>query len=111
MSTTSSLLSPSHRFWRDSPSSPWAPSPPSNGDTATVSPASTGTDRPAAVAIRAEGLAKSFDGTVAIEHVDLDVQPGELLALLGPSGSGKTTFLRLIAGLEAPTAGRILFGE
>ncbi len=56
-------------------------------------------------------MAKSFDGTVAIEHVDLDVQPGELLALLGPSGSGKTTFLRLIAGLELPTAGRVLFGE
>ena len=48
---------------------------------------------------------------MAIEHVDLDVQPGELLTLLGPSGSGKTTFLRLIAGLEVPTAGRILFGE
>ncbi len=56
-------------------------------------------------------MAKSFDATVAIEHVDLTVQPGELLALLGPSGSGKTTFLRLIAGLEVPTAGRILFGE
>jgi sulfate/thiosulfate transport system ATP-binding protein len=83
----------------------------SNGDTARDSPASTGTDKSAALAIRAEALAKSFDGTVAIEHVDLEVQPGELLALLGPSGSGKTTFLRLIAGLEAPTAGRILFGE
>ena len=46
----------------------------------------------------------------AIAGLDLEVGAGELLALLGPSGSGKTTLLRLVAGLETPTAGRILFG-
>jgi sulfate transport system ATP-binding protein len=110
MSTTSSLLSPSPRFWPDSPSSPWAQDPSSKDATETSSPAPAGTD-PAAIAIRAEGLAKSFGSTAAVADLDLDVRPGELLALLGPSGSGKTTFLRLVAGLEKPTAGRIRFGE
>ncbi|MGZ3339418.1 MAG: sulfate/molybdate ABC transporter ATP-binding protein [Reyranella sp.] len=63
------------------------------------------------MAITAEGLAKSFGETAAIAGLDLKVGAGELMAVLGPSGSGKTTFLRLVAGLEMPSAGRILFGD
>jgi ABC-type Fe3+/spermidine/putrescine transport system ATPase subunit len=47
----------------------------------------------------------------AVDDVHLEVQPGELLTLLGPSGCGKTTTLRMIAGFEKPTRGRILFGK
>ncbi len=46
----------------------------------------------------------------AVEALDLDIQPGEFLTLLGPSGCGKTTTLRMIAGFQPPSAGRILFG-
>ena len=53
-------------------------------------------------------LKKTFaDGTEAVKHVDLEVKQGEFITLLGPSGCGKTTTLRLIAGLEEPTAGTI----
>src|SRR6266702_1050460 len=89
---------PSPRLWRNAPSSP-------------VAGAQSAAHRNAAVAIRAEGLAKSFGSAVAVAGLDLDVRPGELLTLLGPSGSGKTTLLRLVAGLESPTTGRILFGD
>ena len=47
----------------------------------------------------------------AVDDVHLEVQPGELLTLLGPSGCGKTTTLRMVAGFEKPTRGRILFGK
>jgi putative spermidine/putrescine transport system ATP-binding protein len=59
-------------------------------------------------AVRLEGLSKSFGGVRAVEDVDLEVMDGEFFTLLGPSGSGKTTTLRMIAGFELPTAGRVL---
>jgi ABC-type Fe3+/spermidine/putrescine transport system ATPase subunit len=62
------------------------------------------------LAIRLQSCAKTFDnGVKALEPVDLAIGAGETLVLLGPSGCGKTTTLRLIAGLESPTAGRIIF--
>ncbi|MBI2369762.1 MAG: ATP-binding cassette domain-containing protein, partial [Deltaproteobacteria bacterium] len=48
---------------------------------------------------------------LALEGINLEVRPGELLVLLGPSGCGKSTLLQIIAGLEPPTAGQILFPE
>jgi putative spermidine/putrescine transport system ATP-binding protein len=68
------------------------------------------TRAPALPAIRVRGLRKVFGSVVAVDHVDLDVSDGEFLTLLGPSGSGKTTVLRMIAGFELPTAGRVELG-
>ena len=68
--------------------------------------ASTADPRP--IAVRLEGLRKTFGDVVAVANVDLDVYEGEFFSLLGPSGSGKTTTLRMIAGFELPSAGRIL---
>ena len=56
------------------------------------------------------GLRKEFPGFVAVENLDLKIPAGQFFALLGPSGCGKTTTLRMIAGLENPTAGKILIG-
>jgi putative spermidine/putrescine transport system ATP-binding protein len=63
--------------------------------------------------LRLESLAKRYPGAdrATVDHVDLEVQAGQLLALLGPSGCGKTTILRMIAGLIEPTSGRIRLGE
>jgi multiple sugar transport system ATP-binding protein len=61
--------------------------------------------------ISIEGLQKRFpDGTLAVEHLDLEIGEGELFVMLGPSGCGKTTTLRCIAGLERHTAGHIRIG-
>jgi putative spermidine/putrescine transport system ATP-binding protein len=58
--------------------------------------------------VRLEGVTKAFGDVVAVDAIDLDVRDGEFFSMLGPSGSGKTTTLRMIAGFEIPTAGRIL---
>ena len=62
----------------------------------------------AGIAVRLQGLEKRYGDVVAVAGVDLDVRDGEFFSMLGPSGSGKTTTLRMIAGFEAPTSGRIL---
>ena len=57
-----------------------------------------------------QGIRKEFPGFVAVNDLDLKIPAGEFFALLGPSGCGKTTTLRMIAGLESPSAGKILLG-
>jgi sulfate/thiosulfate transport system ATP-binding protein len=60
--------------------------------------------------IRLENVVKTFDSFRAVKNVSLDIESGELVALLGPSGSGKTTILRMVAGLEFVDGGHIHFG-
>lgn len=61
------------------------------------------------MSIAVRHLTKRFGSFTALDGVDLDIETGDLLALLGPSGCGKTTLLRVIAGLEQPDAGQVLF--
>jgi multiple sugar transport system ATP-binding protein len=59
-----------------------------------------------------EGVGKTYpNGHVATQNLDLDIHDGEFMVLVGPSGCGKSTALRMIAGLETPTVGRIVIGE
>ncbi len=62
----------------------------------------------AAPYLRIDGITKRFGEVMAVDGVSLDIERGEFFALLGPSGCGKTTLLRMLAGLEAPDAGRIV---
>ena len=67
------------------------------------------TTRPAdGIAVSVQGVHKQFGDLVAVKDLDIDIKAGEFFSMLGPSGSGKTTVLRMIAGFEEPSAGRIL---
>ncbi|HYN02100.1 MAG TPA: ATP-binding cassette domain-containing protein, partial [Vicinamibacteria bacterium] len=61
------------------------------------------------MSIEVRGVTKTFGSFTAVNDVSLKVPDGELVALLGPSGSGKTSLLRIIAGLERPDRGQVLF--
>ncbi|MEW6056903.1 MAG: ABC transporter ATP-binding protein [Bdellovibrionota bacterium] len=61
--------------------------------------------------VKVESLRKSFGSTPVVDNVTFTVEEGELVTLLGPSGCGKTTVLRMVAGLERPSGGRIWVGD
>jgi putative spermidine/putrescine transport system ATP-binding protein len=61
--------------------------------------------------LKLQGLVKRFGPVAAVDGVDLELPPGQLISFLGPSGCGKTTLLRMIAGLEQPTEGRVLVDD
>src|SRR6478736_3390754 len=61
--------------------------------------------------IRLDNVVKTFETFRAVHGVSLEIESGELVALLGPSGSGKTTILRMVSGLEYADAGHIYFGD
>lgn len=72
-----------------------------------VAPSSTSASQPI---LALDGVTRRFGETTAVDAVSLEVPAGEFLTLLGPSGCGKTTTLRMIAGFEHPTSGRIVLG-
>lgn len=93
-----------------------------NGDGAVTGPAAERDDgvahgpaaegRAGVPAVEMHGISKRFGDVVAVDEVDLEIGDGEFFALLGPSGCGKTTTLRMIAGLDIPSEGRLaIFGE
>ena len=81
---------------------------------ARLAPPSTTENRPSvlqAVQVRLDRVTKRFGSVLAVDEVTLDIPPGKLVTLLGPSGCGKTTTLRMVAGLEHPTSGRVFIGD
>ena len=61
--------------------------------------------------VRLDGVTKTFGEVRAVRGIDLEIQPGEMVAFLGPNGAGKTTTIDMVLGLSQPTAGRVeVFG-
>ena len=65
----------------------------------------------AAGPLKAVGVSRSFQGVQALQDVDLELAPGELVGLIGPNGAGKTTLVNLFTGFDIPSSGRIALGE
>ena len=61
--------------------------------------------------ISVKGLKKSFKNNEVLKGIDIEIQPGEVVAIVGPSGCGKSTFLRCLNLLEKPSGGQILYGR
>jgi putative spermidine/putrescine transport system ATP-binding protein len=66
---------------------------------------------PASVGIRVDALTRKFGNVIAVDAASFEVPAGTFVVLLGPSGSGKTTILRMVAGLEVPSRGRVWLGD
>lgn len=79
---------------------------------ATISPGARSTSEAAGddIAIQFIDVVKRYGGVTAVDGIDFSIRRGEMVTFLGPSGCGKTTSLRLIAGLELPSSGRVLIG-
>jgi putative spermidine/putrescine transport system ATP-binding protein len=73
-----------------------------------AAPSSSAKLSESSIAVRLERIEKRYGDVVAVAGIDLDVRDGEFFSMLGPSGSGKTTTLRMIAGFEQPTSGRVV---
>jgi phospholipid/cholesterol/gamma-HCH transport system ATP-binding protein len=68
-------------------------------------------DDRSAVNVKVDGLSKAYGKQVVLTDITLDVKPGEIFVIMGPSGSGKSVLLRQIAGLEAPTSGKVTIND
>ncbi len=78
---------------------------------ATAGGAAARADAAPAARLTFEGVSRQYGERAALDGLTLDIAPGEILCLLGPSGCGKTTLLRIAAGIERPTGGRVLISD